>query len=184
MSILVGKDTRVLVQGLGKTGQFHTDKAIAYGTQMVGGGSSHRGRGPSPTSRVRPITRGCPGVTTPTRSIFRCSPRCPRLWPQTGANASVIYVPPPFAADAIMEAAAAGLDLVVAITEGIPVSRHDRGQEVPDRQADPSHRTQLPGGDHPGGVQDRDHARVYPRAGKSRGRSPARGLLLMRRSIN
>ena len=84
----------------------------------------------------------------------------------TGANASVVYVPPPFAADAIMEAAAAGLDLVVAITEGVPVARHDRGQALSRRQGDPSHRSQLPRRDHPGRVQDRDHARLYPRAGR------------------
>jgi succinyl-CoA synthetase alpha subunit len=121
MSVLVGKDTRVLVQGLGKTGSFHTEKAIAYGTQMVG--AVHPSRA-GEVARFEGETdhSGVPGrddtysVDLPVFATVR------EAVAQTGANASVVYVPPPFAADAIMEAAAAGLELVVAITEGIPVA--------------------------------------------------------------
>ena len=121
MSILVDKNTKVIVQGLGSTGTFHTDKAIAYGTQMVGavhptragttevfeGETDHSGvEGRHDTYRVElPIYAGVAEAVE-----------------QTGATASVVYVPPPFAADAIMEAAHAGVELVVAITEGIPVA--------------------------------------------------------------
>jgi succinyl-CoA synthetase alpha subunit len=121
MSVLVDKDTRVLVQGMGKTGTFHTDKAIAYGTNIVGavhpskagqtasfeGDTDHSGvQGRVDTYRVDvPIFRGV-------REAVEA----------TGANATVVYVPPPFAADAIMEAAEAGVPLIIAITEGIPVA--------------------------------------------------------------
>jgi succinyl-CoA synthetase alpha subunit len=121
MSILVGKDTRVLIQGLGRTGQFHTDKAIAYGTQMVG--AVHPSRAGT-TSRFEGETdhSGVPGrddVYSVDLPVFATVKEAVAA---TGANASVVYVPPPFAADAIMEAAAAGLELVVAITEGVPVA--------------------------------------------------------------
>ena len=121
MSILVSTDTKVIVQGLGKTGQFHTNTAIAYGTDMVAAvqpsraGTEVRFQGETDRSGVpdRPDTYlvDLPVFATMKEAVAA-----------TGANASVVYVPPPFAADAIMEAAAAGLDLVVAITEGIPVS--------------------------------------------------------------
>lgn len=121
MSILVGKDTRVLIQGLGRTGQFHTDKAIAYGTQMVG--AVHPSRAGT-TARFEGETdhSGVPGrddVYSVDLPVFATVKEAVAA---TGANASVVYVPPPFAADAIMEAAAAGLELVVAITEGVPVA--------------------------------------------------------------
>ncbi|HEY6629707.1 MAG TPA: succinate--CoA ligase subunit alpha [Acidimicrobiia bacterium] len=121
MSILVGKDTKVLVQGLGKTGQFHTDKAIAYGTRMVAGVHPSRAdtamhfEGETDHSGV-PDRDDAYSVDLPVYATVK------EAVAATGANASAIYVPPPFAADAIMEAAAAGLDLVVAITEGIPVA--------------------------------------------------------------
>ncbi|MFZ0014067.1 MAG: succinate--CoA ligase subunit alpha [Acidimicrobiia bacterium] len=120
MSILVDKSTRVLVQGLGKTGQFHTDTAIAYGTQMVGAvhpsraGSDFHFEGATDHSGV-PGRADTYSVDLPVFATVN------EAVAATGANASVIYVPPPFAADAIMEATAAGLELVVAITEGIPV---------------------------------------------------------------
>ncbi len=102
MSILVNKDTRVICQGItGATGTFHTRQAVEYGTQMVGG-----------------VTPGKGGTRLDAIPIFDTVEQAVR---ETGANASVIYVPPPFAADAIMEAAAAGIELIVAITEGIPV---------------------------------------------------------------
>jgi succinyl-CoA synthetase alpha subunit len=121
VSVLVDKSTRVLVQGLGKTGQFHTDTAIAYGTQMVGAvhptraGETHHFEGETDHSGV-PGRDDTYAVDLPIYATVK------EAVAETGANASVVYVPPPFAADAIMEAAAAGLELVVAITEGIPVA--------------------------------------------------------------
>jgi succinyl-CoA synthetase alpha subunit len=102
MSILVDRATRVLTQGMtGHTGLFHTKQALEYGTQVVAGVTPGKGG----TSEL-----GLPIFDTVAQAVA-----------QTGANASVIYVPPPFAADAILEAAGAGLPLVVCITEGIPV---------------------------------------------------------------
>ena len=121
MSILVDKSTKVLVQGLGKTGQFHTDKAIAYGTEMVGAvhpsraGTEFHFEGDTDESGV-PGRGGRYSIDLPIYATVKAAVA------ETAANASVVYVPPPFAADAIMEATAAGLDLVVAITEGIPVA--------------------------------------------------------------
>jgi succinyl-CoA synthetase alpha subunit len=103
MSILINKDTKVIVQGLtGATGTFHTDQALAYhGTQMVAG--------------VTPGKGGQSHIGLPVyNSVHEAKEK-------TGANASVIYVPPPFAADSILEAIDAEIELVVAITEGIPV---------------------------------------------------------------
>ncbi|KEG21289.1 succinate--CoA ligase subunit alpha [Bartonella bacilliformis] len=108
MSILINKDTKVLVQGLtGKTGTFHTEQALAYyGTQMVGGINPKKG-GETWT--------GAKGETLP---IFASVAEGKE---KTEANASVIYVPPAGAADAIIEAIKAEIDLIVCITEGIPV---------------------------------------------------------------
>jgi len=121
MSILVGKDTRVIIQGLGKTGQFHTDKAIAYGTQMVGAVHPSR-HGATAHFEGETDHSGVPGRDDTYSIELPVFATVKEAMAETGANASVIYVPPPFAADAIMEAAAAGLDLVVAITEGVPVA--------------------------------------------------------------
>lgn len=102
MSILVNRDTRVLTQGItGATGQFHTRTCREYGTQMVAG-----------------VTPGKGGTDFEGIPIFDTVEQAVR---ETAANASVIYVPPAFAADAIMEAVDAGVALVVCITEGIPV---------------------------------------------------------------
>jgi succinyl-CoA synthetase alpha subunit len=102
MSILVDKNTRVLTQGItGATGQFHTRACKEYGTQMVAG-----------------VTPGKGGTSFEGIPIFDTVERAAR---ETGANASVIYVPPPFAADAILEAADAGIPLIICITEGVPV---------------------------------------------------------------
>ena len=109
MSILVNKDTRVLVQGLtGKTGTFHTEQALAYyGTKMVGG--THPKKGGETWSS------GVDGTDLP---IFTSVAEGKE---KTNANASVIYVPPAGAADAIIEAIEAEIPLIVAITEGVPV---------------------------------------------------------------
>ena len=102
MSILVDKNTKVVTQGItGATGQFHTKACKEYGTQMVAG-----------------VTPGKGGTDFEGIPIFDTVGEARA---KTGCNASVIYVPPPFAADAIMEAADAGVELVICITEGIPV---------------------------------------------------------------
>ena len=102
MAVLVGSDTRVICQGFtGAQGTFHSEQAIDYGTAMVGGVTPGKGG----TSHL-----GLPVFDTVAAAVEK-----------TGANASVIYVPPPFAADAMLEAVDAGVPLVVCITEGIPV---------------------------------------------------------------
>ncbi len=101
MAILIDTSTRLIVQGLtGREGTFHAKQAAAYGTQVVGG-----------------VTPGKGGTTHEGWPIFDTVQQAVE---KTGANASVVFVPPPFAADAVMEAADAGLPLVVCITEGIP----------------------------------------------------------------
>ena len=112
MSILVDKDTRVIVQGLtGKTGTFHTEQALGYfGTQMVAGVTPGKGGTTWQGTLPDGSAAGLPVFDTVEEAKAG-----------TGANASVVYVPPPFAADSICEAIAAEIELVVAITEGIPV---------------------------------------------------------------
>ncbi|MGH9601903.1 MAG: succinate--CoA ligase subunit alpha, partial [Terriglobales bacterium] len=101
MSVLIDKTTRVIVQGLtGREGTFHARGCAAYGTQIVGG-----------------VTPGKGGTTHENWPVFNTVAEAVA---KTGANATVIFVPPAFAADAIMEAADAGVELIVCITEGIP----------------------------------------------------------------
>jgi succinyl-CoA synthetase alpha subunit len=102
MSILVDKNTRLICQGItGKAGAFHSEQCKEYGTNLVGG-----------------VTPGKGGLITLGVPVFDS---CHQAVQATGANATMIFVPPPFAADAILEAADAGIALIVAITEGIPV---------------------------------------------------------------
>ena len=102
MSVLVNKKSRILVQGFtGSEGTFHAEQMIAYGTQVVGG-----------------VTPGKGGKTHLGKPVFNTVSEAVA---QTGADVSIIFVPPPFAADAILEASNAGIGVVIAITEGIPV---------------------------------------------------------------
>jgi len=126
MSILVDKSTRVIVQGLtGREGTFHAKACAAYGTQVVGGVTPGKGGAKH---------EGWPVFNTVSQAVE-----------QTGANATVIFVPPAFAADAIMEAADAGLPLIVCITEGIPALDMVRAWEYLQ-----THRSRLIGPNCPG----------------------------------
>src|SRR5579864_1818861 len=103
MSILVNRDTKVICQGItGSAGAFHTKGCLEYGTKMVGGVTPGKGGTKD--------ANGLPIFDTVQQAVDA-----------TGADATMIFVPPPFAADAIMEAAAAGIKVIAAITEGIPV---------------------------------------------------------------
>lgn len=102
MAILINKDTRIITQGItGSQGSFHTEQCLAYGSKFVGG-----------------VTPGKGGTTHLNLPVFNTVKEAVK---QTGANVSMVFVPPPFAADSIMEAVDADLDLVICITEGIPV---------------------------------------------------------------
>jgi succinyl-CoA synthetase alpha subunit len=130
MSILVNKNTRLLVQGLtGKNGTFHTEKAVEYGTNVVGG-----------------VTPGKGGTKHLNLPVFDTVAEAVK---QTGANATVIYVPAAIAGDSILEAIGAGLELVVCITEGIPVLDMLKVRRVLDAQTG-AKRTRLIGPNCPG----------------------------------
>src|SRR5258708_38853176 len=111
MSVLVDKSTRVIVQGLtGREGTFHAKACAEYGTKIVGG-----------------VTPGKGGTTHEGFPVFNTMQEAED---KTGADASVIFVPPPFAADAIMEAADAEIELIICITEGIPLLAMVRASEL------------------------------------------------------
>ncbi len=106
MSVLVDRNTRLVVQGMtGSAGAFHSKQMVEYGTKVVAG-----------------VTPGKKGVTVPGLDGVPVFDTCVQAVEQAGANTTVVYVPPPFAADAIMEAADAGIQLIIAITEGIPAT--------------------------------------------------------------
>ena len=149
MSILVNKNTKVICQGItGSAGAFHTKGCLDYGTKMVGGVTPGKGGQKDPN--------GLPIFDTVEQAVKA-----------TGADATMIFVPPPFAADAIMEAADAGIKVIVAITEGIPVLDMVKVKaflkDKPEERAD---RPQLPRRHHARRVQDRHHARLHPPAGE------------------
>ncbi|HEV3232447.1 MAG TPA: succinate--CoA ligase subunit alpha [Candidatus Dormibacteraeota bacterium] len=138
MSILIDRNTRLVVQGMtGREGTFHTEQMQAFGTNVVGGISPGKGG----TSHL-----GVPVFNTVAEAVDA-----------TGANTAAVFVPPPFAADAIMEAAAAGVGLVVAITEGIPVLDMVRARAlVHDQVGSPA----LIGGNCPGLISPGEKAKV------------------------
>ena len=146
MSVLVDASTKVICQGFtGSQGTFHSEQAIAYGTKMVGGVTPGKGGGRA--SRPAGLRHGARGGQG-----------------ETGADASVIYVPPPFAADAILEAIDAELPLAVCITEGIPVLDMVKVKRALSRLEDAADRPQLPGRHHARRMQDRHHAGPHPQA--------------------
>ena len=147
MSVLIDKNTKVIVQGFtGTQGTFHAQQMLDYGTKVVGG--------------VTPGKGGSQHIGLPVFNTVRDAVAA------TGANASVIYVPPPFAADAILEAADAGITVIVCITEGIPVLDMLRvknsSESLSQSGAD---RTKLPWRHYARRMQNRHHAGAYPSSG-------------------
>lgn len=135
MSVLVGRDTRLLVQGMGKHGTFHAIGCREYGTTVVGG-----------------VTPGKGGTSLEGFHLFDSVDQAVR---KTGANVSIVFVPPPGAADAILEAAEAGIPLIVAITEGIPTMDMVKVKATLERRG-----TRLIGPNCPGLISPREKAKV------------------------
>jgi succinyl-CoA synthetase alpha subunit len=133
MAILVDKNTRVLVQGItGSAGSFHADQCLAYGTNVVAGVTPGRG---GETFTGKESKKTAPVFDTVAQAVK-----------ETGANCTLVFVPPPFAADAILEGVAAGVDLVIAITEGIAVTDMLKVRAALDKQD----KTRLIGPNCPG----------------------------------
>ena len=146
MSILINKNTRVICQGItGKVGQFHTKGCLEYGTKMVGGVTP---------GKAGEKVEGLPVFDTVVEAVEK-----------TGADATMIFVPPAFTADAILEAVDAGIKTVIAITEGVPVLDMVRVYEVVRHSKLAADRAQLPRRHHARRVQDRHHARLHPQEG-------------------
>ena len=164
MAVLIDKSTRLIVQGItGREGTFHAKQAAAYGTQVVGG-----------------VTPGKGGTTHEGWPIFNTVEEAVK---ETGANASVIFVPPPFAADAILEATGAELPLVVCITEGIPTLDMMRALQVV-RDEDTPHRSELSGPDHRRPSQGWHHPGAYLSGRPRRHRFARAAPLLTKRSTS
>ncbi len=162
MSVLVNENTRLIVQGLtGREGSFHAQQMIEYGTKVVAGVTPNKG-----------------GTTHLDVPIFNTVSEAAKA---TGANASVIFVPPPFAADAILEAADSQLPLVVCITEGIPVLDMVRVAAVLRDGKTQAHRSELSRHHFSGQMQNRNHARPHSQAGKRGSRQPQRNSHLRSR---
>ena len=157
MSVLVDNNTRLIVQGItGREGTFHAKGCAEYGTKVVGG-----------------VTPGKGGTTHEGWPVFNTVAEAVKA---TGANATVIFVPPPAAADGILEAADAGIPLVVCITEGIPVLDMVKVWDASRAQQFAPHRPELPRRHLARQGQDRHHARAAStrKARSASSRAPAR----------
>ena len=153
MSILVGEDTRLIVQGItGTEGLFHAMGCREYGTEVTGG-----------------VTPGKGGTTVEGFPVWESVEKARRA---TDCNTTLIFVPPPFAADAIMEAADAGVELIVCITEGIPVGDMVRVKTFLSGRRSRLLGPNCPGSDHARPGQGRHHARPHPRGGQRRRDQP------------
>ena len=151
MTILINKNTRVICQGFtGKQGTFHSQQCLDYGTKLVGGVTPGRGGKKH---------LGLPVFDTVRDAVVK-----------TGADASMIFVPAAYAADAILEAADAGIATIVCITEGIPVNDMVKVKAALQGLEVAARRPELPGRDHAGRMQDRHHAGLHPQEGQGRHR--------------
>ena len=150
MSVLVNRDSKIIVQGFtGGEGTFHAGQMIEYGTNVVGGVTPWKG---SQTHLDRPVFNTVADAVA-----------------ETGADVSIVFVPPAFAADALMEAADAGIKVIVAITEGIPVADMVKVKAT-STSATHAHRPQLPWHHHSGSSESGHHARLHLRAWRGRHR--------------